>query len=103
MGIYKKIGLSHEMGLIDTPPFTQQQSVWNWIQNRRMSSQITLFSLTRIFVRNFRVNMVAETGVLIPLTTGFGWLVVLGLTTLWDNILVYIGPSVKEGERKEKR
>ena len=31
-----------------------------------------------------------------------GWLVVLGLTALWDNISVYIGPSPKERE-KEKR
>ena len=31
-----------------------------------------------------------------------GWLVVLGLTALSDNISVYIGPSPKERE-KEKR
>ena len=31
-----------------------------------------------------------------------GWLVVLGLTALWDNISVYIGPPPKERE-KEKR
>ena len=31
-----------------------------------------------------------------------GWLVVLGLTALWDNISVYIGPSPKEREREEK-
>ena len=31
-----------------------------------------------------------------------GWLVVLGLTALWDSISVYIGPSPKERE-KEKR
>ena len=30
------------------------------------------------------------------------WLVVLGLTALWDNILVYIGPSPKEREKEEK-
>ena len=30
------------------------------------------------------------------------WLVVLGLTALWDSISVYIGPSPKERE-KEKR
>ena len=33
---------------------------------------------------------------------GVGWLFVLGLTALWDNISVYIGPSPKERE-KEKR
>ena len=32
----------------------------------------------------------------------FGWLVVLGLTALWDNISVYIGPSPKEREKAEK-
>ena len=32
-----------------------------------------------------------------------GWLVVLGLTALSDNISVYIGPSPKDGEREEKR
>ena len=31
-----------------------------------------------------------------------GWLVVLGLTALWDNISVYIGPSPKEREKEEK-
>ena len=32
-----------------------------------------------------------------------GWLVVLGLTDLLDSILIYIGPSPTEGDRKEKR
>ena len=32
-----------------------------------------------------------------------GWLVVLGLTALWDNISVYIGPSPKERENKGER
>ena len=31
------------------------------------------------------------------------WLVVLGLTVLWDSISVYIGPSPTEGERKDDR
>ena len=31
----------------------------NWIQNRGMSSQITVYTSACIFVRNFRVNMVA--------------------------------------------
>ena len=31
-----------------------------------------------------------------------GWLVVLGLTALCDNISVYIGPSPKEREKEEK-
>ena len=30
-----------------------------------------------------------------------GWLVVLGLTALWDSISVYIGPSPKEREKEE--
>ena len=32
----------------------------------------------------------------------FGWLVVWGLTALWDSISVYIGPSPKEREKKER-
>ena len=36
-----------------------------------------------------------------PLTVG--WLVVLGLTALWDRILVYIGPSPKERETEERK
>ena len=32
-----------------------------------------------------------------------GWLVVLGLTTLWDSISVYIGPSPKEREKEERK
>ena len=31
-----------------------------------------------------------------------GWLVVLGLTALWDNISVSIRPSPKEGEGRER-
>ena len=31
-----------------------------------------------------------------------GWLVVLGLTAVWDSISVYIGPSPKEREKEEK-
>ena len=31
-----------------------------------------------------------------------GWLVVFGLTALWDNISGYIGPSAKEREKQEK-
>ena len=31
-----------------------------------------------------------------------GWLVVLDLTALRDSISVYIGPSPREGEGKEK-
>ena len=30
-----------------------------------------------------------------------GWLVVLGLTALWDSVSVYIGPSPKEREKEE--
>ena len=30
-----------------------------------------------------------------------GWLVVWGLTALWDSISVYIGPSPKEREKEE--
>ena len=32
-----------------------------------------------------------------------GWLVVLGLTALSDNISVYIGPSSKEREKEERK
>ena len=32
-----------------------------------------------------------------------GWLVVLGLTVLLDNILVYTGPSPKEREKEESK
>ena len=32
-----------------------------------------------------------------------GWLVVLGLTALSDSISVYIGPSLREGERQERK
>ena len=38
----------------------------------------------------------------IPLEPLVGWLVVLGLTALRDNISVYIGPSPKEREKEEK-
>ena len=31
-----------------------------------------------------------------------GWLVVLGLTALWDSISVYIGPSPREREKEER-
>ena len=33
----------------------------------------------------------------------FGWLVVLGLTALWDSISVYIGPSPRERERERDK
>ena len=32
-----------------------------------------------------------------------GWLVVLGLTALWDSISVYIQPSPKEREKEERK
>ena len=32
-----------------------------------------------------------------------GWLVVLGLTALWDSVSVYIGPSPKEREKEERK
>ena len=31
------------------------------------------------------------------------WLIVLGLTALWDSISVYIGPSPKEREKEERK
>ena len=34
--------------------------------------------------------------------TGFGWLVVLGVTALSDSISVYIGLSPIKGEKREK-
>ena len=33
----------------------------------------------------------------------FGWLVVMGFMAYFDSFSVYIGPSFREGERKEKR
>ena len=30
------------------------------------------------------------------------WLIVLGLTALWDSISIYIGPSPKEREKEER-
>ena len=45
----------------------------------------------------------AIAGVLIPITTGFGWLVVLNLTALGDSISVYIGPSPKEGKKRGEK
>ena len=33
MGSYKNIGLSHEKGLIDTPPFFYQHSLLYWAVN----------------------------------------------------------------------
>ena len=35
-----------------------------------------------------------------PCHTKFGWLVVWGLTDLWDSISVYIGPSPRENEKE---
>ena len=32
-----------------------------------------------------------------------GWLIVLGLTALWDSISVYIGQSPKEREKEERK
>ena len=32
MGSYKKIGLSHEMGLIDTPPFKKMSKLYHVIE-----------------------------------------------------------------------
>ena len=40
---------------------------------------------------------------LLPGTRMIGSLVVLGLTVLWDNISVYIGPSPKEREKEERK
>ena len=34
---------------------------------------------------------------------GTGWLVVLGLTALRDSISVYIGPSLREREKVERK
>ena len=52
------------------------------IQNRRMSSQITFYTSTRIFVQNFRVNMVAAIDLCSHTTLDWIWLIVLGLTAL---------------------
>ena len=47
-----------------------------------MSSQITFYTSTRIFVQNQRLKMVAAIDWCSHTTTGFGWLFVLGLTAL---------------------
>ena len=38
-----------------------------------------------------------------PTTLGMmdGWFVVLGFTALWDSIIVYIGPSLRDREKEE--
>ena len=45
------------------------------IQNRKMSSQITFYTLTRIFVQNFRLNMVAAIDWCSHTTHDWIWLV----------------------------
>ena len=56
--------------------FIQHQASWNWIQNRRMSSQITFYTSTRIFVQNFRLNMVAAIDWCSHTTHDWIWLVI---------------------------
>ena len=53
--------------------FIQQQASWNWIQNRRMV--VTFNTSTRIFVQNFRVNMVAAIDWCSHTTHDWIWLV----------------------------
>ena len=48
-------------------------------------AKVKEFYKTQKFAENFRK---------------IGWLVVLGLTALWDSISVYIGPSPKEREKE---
>ena len=52
MGSYKKIGLSHEMGLIDTPPLRRKQeyatqmkhcNIINFYLNTRKIADLNLF------------------------------------------------------------
>ena len=55
--------------------FIQKQASRNWIQNRRMSSQITFYTSTRIFVQNFRLKMVAAIDWCSHTTHDWIWLV----------------------------
>ena len=56
------------------------------------------------FVRNFRVNMVAAIDGRSHTTHDWIWFAsFLGFNGPLRHISVYIGPSPKEGERKEKR
>ena len=55
--------------------FVQQQASWNWIQNRRMSSHITFYTSTCLFVQNFRLNMVAALDSCSHTTHDWIWLV----------------------------
>ena len=50
MGSYKKIGLSHEMGLIDTPPLRNYSMFISGFHHQIMSG-----SLMRLNSRNFEV------------------------------------------------
>ena len=42
MGSYKKIGLSHEMGLIDTPPLVYSIALWSLTKLVQMKVQDSL-------------------------------------------------------------
>ena len=68
-----------------------------------MSSQITLYTSTRIFVRTFRVNTVAAIDCFSRSAHGWIWFVGLGWAAFCDSISVYNGPSPKEGERKREK
>ena len=53
--------------------------------------------------KRFYVKIAIDSWLSIAISTLVGWLVVLGLTTLWDSISFYIGPSPKEREKMRER
>ena len=57
---------------------------------------------TRQIFSRIEINTVSKNSAAYTFAKRFGWLVVLVLTALRDNISVYIGPSPRERE-KEKR
>ena len=87
---------------------TQSKSLWPWL-----STKINVFILHYIGSSHqtrgdfmMLYHEVASTSVgrrhcVVSLLVG--WLVVLGLTALWDSISVYIGPSPKEREKEERK
>ena len=84
--------------------FIQIQASWNWIQNRRVSSQITFHTSTSIFVQNFRLNMVAAIDWCSHTTHGWIWLVIcFGLKgPLRQYFSLYRAVSQRVRKKREK-
>ena len=72
--------------------------------DRKICHSGSLFGITRqaswcrsvTLVTDFSIHTIHTWKILV------GWLVVLGLTALWDSISVYIGPSPKEREKMRR-